>query len=209
MDEAVGTDTREQIINVAEQLFMQYGIRSVTMDDIAKTLTISKKTIYQHFKDKNEIVILATRSALEKDAAMMGNIKQHAQNSVEELVLFSRYYREHLLNVNPSILHDLQKYHPEGWSYFQQFKHQVFIESVEETLVNGIKEGYFRPEIVPKILARYRIEQTEMCFDNEIFPRNQFDFKTVQLQLFDLFVYGIVTVRGRELYEKYSNNNQN
>lgn len=201
-------DIKEKILAQSTDLFLRYGIRSVTMDTIAKELGISKKTIYQYFKDKNEIVETITRLYLENEKALFCKIKQSSNDSIEELVNVTRCLRETMANMNPSLLYDLKKYHYKAWNMFLEYKENVFKESIKSSIQKGIEEGNFRPEINPDIIAIMRFEQVQMAFDSDIFPVNRFDFREVQMQLFMHFVFGIVTEKGKEKYIKYLHENQ-
>lgn len=188
---------------------MNYGFRSVTMDDIAKRLGISKKTIYQHFRDKDEVVRLATFRILEREKTLLDHIQNQAKDAIHELHLLSNYLRQHIVNINPSALFDLQKYHPDAWEIYLNFKDKVFLQSVEATLNRGMKEGCFRPNIDPKILSVLRIELIHLSFDDRVFPKGEYDWREVHSQLFDHFTYGILTPKGVQAFEKYSENSQN
>jgi len=197
----------EKIIVGARELFMQFGIRSVSMDDIARHLSMSKKTIYQHFKDKDEIVNEGTRSHLELQRAQFGDIIGKASNAIEELHLLSKCVRQEFSQLNPSLLFDLKKFHPEAYEQYEQFRNKDIYNDIIDNLNRGIMEGYFRPEIDKEVLAKLRLEEIQLSFDGSVFPRDQFDFVNVQIQMFQHFVYGIVTQEGKELYENYQREN--
>jgi AcrR family transcriptional regulator len=172
------------------------------MDEIARELGISKKTIYQYFKDKDDLVCEATSYILDCDRKEFEEIQTQSDNSIEELFLISKCLRRNFENLNPSILFDLKRYHPKAWDIFIEFKEKFFKETVRQTLNKGINEGYFRPEINVDILTILRLEQVQMSFDPRIFPKGQFDFKEVQMQFFDHFVNGIFTEKGRTYYRE-------
>ena len=104
-------DSKEKLLKGAEDLFLRYGLRSVSMDDIARHLGVSKKTIYQHFADKDEVVATVAKSQMERQRDLFESIGKTAKNSVEELVLMSFALKETMKNINPSLLFDMQKYH--------------------------------------------------------------------------------------------------
>ena len=105
--------------------------------------------------------------------------------------------------MNPTLLFDLQKYHPKAWNIWLNHKNKFIRESVVRNLKQGVEEGYFRPEMNLDIIAAMRIELVELAFDDEIFPTSKFKVSEVQMQIFDHFVYGLVTEKGRKLYQKY------
>lgn len=200
-------DNKEKLLKGAEDLFMRYGVRSITMDDIARHLGISKKTIYQHFADKDDVVVSVAKSRLEKQRQQFDKVTAESKNSVEEMVKLSYCIKENMRNTNPSVLFDMQKYHQRAWNVWLEFKHKFIRQSVIQSLKRGIDEGYFRPDINIDILVTMRLEVVQMAFDNMIFPRDQFNLTEVQSHLFDHFVYGILTEKGKKLYQKYKETN--
>ena len=202
--------TKEKILKGAEELFTKYGVRSISMDDIARHLSVSKKTLYQHFADKEDIVTMACKNHLEKNAAEFESIQKTASNAIDELAKLSVCLKRNMQDMNPSLLFDLQKYHPKAWSEWVNHKNKFIRSSVERNLKQGIQEGYFRSDINSKIIAAMRLELVQIAFNEEIFPREQFRLAEVQMQIFDHFVYGVVTDKGRKLYQKYKdvNNHQ-
>jgi AcrR family transcriptional regulator len=196
-------DIREKILEGTEMLFTKYGIRSVSMDDIARHLSVSKKTLYQHFADKDELVYRMSERYLARTSKNYDQIKTTSGNSVEELSRISVRMKQDFQNMNPSMLFDLQKFHPKAWSLYNQHKTEVISESVVSNISQGIRDGLFRTDLSPNILARLRMAMLESGFNETIFPRDQFNFVEVQSQIFELFVFGMCTEKGRKLYQKY------
>jgi TetR/AcrR family transcriptional regulator, cholesterol catabolism regulator len=194
---------KDKILKGAEDLFMKYGIRSISMDDIARHLSVSKKTLYQHFADKEDIVTMTCQSHLNRNSQEFINIKDKSTNAIEELANISMCLKRSMEDINPSLLFDLQKYHPRAWSVWLNHKNKFIRDSVVRNLRQGIEEGYFRPEINTEIIAAMRLELVQLAFDEEIFPREKFRLPDVQMAIFDHFVHGLVTERGRKLYLKY------
>lgn len=177
------------------------------MDDIAKHLSISKKTIYQYFKDKNDLVVNVTQNHLEQEKQEIENIKSQTSNAIETLIEESLCLRRNITDMNPSLLYDLKKYHHQAWELYLESKEKVYIKSLVETIKSGVAEGYFRENINPEILAILRVEQIQMALENFIYPRDRFDFNDVQIQLFDHFLNGLVSEKGRKLLKKYQQAN--
>ena len=194
---------KEKILEEAGHLYMLYGVRSVTMDDIANSLSVSKKTIYQYFKDKDEIVTLSIFALIERDKQEFRNISDEAENVIEEFHLVSLCVRRMVDEINPSLLFDLKKYHTRAWEIYLNYKEDFIFNMVFDNMEKGKKEGYFRKEVNPNILARLRVEEIEMSFDNKVFPRNKFDFTEIHVQLLKHFLYGIMTDTGKKLFESY------
>ncbi len=195
----------ERIIEGGEDLFLQAGIKSVTMDDIARHLGMSKKTIYQFFRDKNELVIALVKKKLKEDEDQIADIMSRSANVIEEMINMMKCSEEIFSRINPIVIHDMQKYHPEAWAEFQRFKAEVLISTMEELLSKGIKQGYIRPDIDVRIIARMRVTQVEMGFNTAIFPMAEFNPWKVQVQFLEHFNYGICTLKGYKLLNQYKN----
>lgn len=195
----------ERIIQGGEELFLTAGIKSVTMDDIAKHLGMSKKTIYQFFKDKNELVIALVKKKLQEDEDQMCALISKSGNVIEEMINMMKCSEEIFSRINPIVIHDMQKYHPQAWQQFQDFKASVIVRTLEELLTKGIQQGYIRPDIDVKIMARMRVMQVEMGFNTNIFPLAEFSPWKVQYQLLEHFNFGICTLKGFKLLDEYKN----
>ncbi|GAA3986061.1 TetR/AcrR family transcriptional regulator [Mucilaginibacter dorajii] len=202
------SQTLERIIQGGEDLFLQAGIKSVTMDDIAKHLGMSKKTIYQFFKDKNELVLALVKKKLKEDEDQMLEFMSRSTNVIEEMINMTKCSEEMFSRINPIVIHDMQKYHPEAWKEFQNFKSDVLVSTLEELLTKGIKQGYIRPEIDVKIIARMRVNTVELGFNTSLFPVAEFNTWKIQVQFLDHFNYGICTLKGYKLLNQYRNINE-
>lgn len=194
---------REKILEGAEKLFFQFGVRSVSMDDVARDLSMSKKTLYQYFKNKDELVSEVTREHMNTEKKEFCQIIDSTSNAIEELYNISNCMRQHMQNMNPSLMYDLQKYHPEAWQHFLDYKNEFIRGTVVNNIIRGKKEGYYRSEIDEEILSIIRVETIQNIFDNRIFPKDKFHFSDVQLQVFDHFVHGLLTEKGTERYKEY------
>ena len=195
-------DIQKKILTAANTLFSKYGVRSVTMDDIARHITVSKKTLYQYFNDKDHIVSEAMGLHMERMMDEYAEIFDKNMSAIEELREISKCFRRSLMEVNPSLLFDLQKYHADAWDKWQGYKKSFVKNSILKNIVKGQKEGYYRGELDAEIIAVFRMEQVEISFNDNVYPREQFDFKQVQLMLFDHFAHGLLTNKGLELYQQ-------
>ena len=194
---------KDRIIRGSEELFMKYGVRSVSMDDVARHLSMSKKTLYQYFADKDEIVTMVATYHMEKDQKQYESFHTSAKNAIDELVKISSCLKKDLQKMNPSLLFDLQKFHAKAWSAWLGHKQLFIRDSIVRNLKQGIEEGFFRSEINTDILSTMRLELIQLTFDEQIFPSSKYNLAEVNLQIFEHFIYGILTDKGRKVYEKY------
>ena len=196
-------DIKDRIISGATELFLQYGIRSVSMDDVARHLSMSKKTLYHYFADKDEIVTMVADFHMASDQKKYDEMRTASKNAIEELVKISTCLKRDFQKMNPALLFDLQKYHAKAWLAWLSHKQKYIKESVMRNLKQGIEEGFFRSEMNVSVLAVARLELIQLTFDNRAYPPEQFNLAEVSSQLFEHFVYGLLTDKGRKAYEKY------
>ena len=178
------------------------------MDDIARQLGMSKKTVYQNFKDKDEIINVLLETSLKENDERLKQLERDSEDAVQEIILIMKHISDMFSRINPMLFYDLQKYYAEAWKKFQDFKQQSMIKMVETNLNQGIKEGYFRNDIKVRILAKMRIEQIEIAMNSTTFPPDKFNIAEVQIAMIDHFLHGITTLKGHKLLNKYKNINE-
>jgi len=201
-------ENKERILQKATDLFMRYGIRSITMDEIAAQLGISKKTIYQFFTDKDamvEAVVNEEMNAKEEDCQ---GYRKEAENAVHEIFLAMDGMQEMMKTMNPQLMYDLEKHHPVAYKRLKQYKYQFLFTIVKENLDRGLGEGIYRTGINIDLITRHRIESAFMPFNPEAFPQNKFPMNQTCQELAVLFLHSICNEKGKKLIEKYLNERQ-
>ena len=196
-------NTKDRIRHKADELFMRYGLRSVSMDDIANSLGISKKTIYQFFADKNELVDAVLEETLSYSKQNCDKARHTSGNAVEEIFLSMDIAEQIFRNMHPSVLYDMQKYHPQAFARFLKHKNDYLYSVVSKNLERGIKEELYRPEIDIEILSRFRVESMVMSFNPEFYISQKHNVAEVEQQLIEHFLFGIASLKGYKLILKY------
>src|SRR5690606_337240 len=196
-------EMRERILGKAEELFMQFGIRSVSMDDIASQLGISKKTIYHSFADKNELVdaVIEQNIHCRQDDCMLYGKK--ALNAIHEIFITMENLMEQFQHMNPVVLYDLEKFHIKSFKKYMAFKNQFLLDIIRKNLEWGIKEELYRPDIDVEILSRFRLESMMLAFNIHLFPPAKFNLAHVVHEIIELYVFGVVTLKGYKMAQKY------
>ena len=197
-------EVKERILQKATDLFMRYGIRSITMDEIATQLGISKKTIYQFFTDKDEIVEAVFDREIQKNEQECRRFRGSSENAIHEIFIAIEEMEEMLKAMNPQIMYDLEKHHPKSFKKFKDYKYQFMFRVVKENLQRGIENELYRPEINIDIVAKHRIESAFMGFNQDIFPHSRYKISEVCYELTFVFMHSITTAKGKKLIEKYS-----
>jgi TetR/AcrR family transcriptional regulator, cholesterol catabolism regulator len=201
-------EIKERIIAKAREQFFRYGVKSVTMDDIAGELGISKKTIYQHFEDKDAIVHQLMLTEMDQDKCDWDILNESSKNVIEKTVKSMDIFKQAFTEINPSTFFDIKKYHPKTWALFQEHKQNFILGAIRQDLLEGIEQGFFRPDIKVDILAKMRMEQIELGFDPQMFPPNKFSIIEVELTMLDHFIRGVLTEKGLEVYQAYQKTNK-
>ncbi len=196
-------EPKERILEGARELFFKHGTKTITMDDIAKHLGMSKKTLYQYFSNKNEVVESMMLRQLHEHECECQRMANESSNVIEEVFSIMKNMGEFFSQMNPNLFYDLQKYHSSSWSIFKKFKDEYMVKMVEESINKGIKQGVVRTDVNPKIIAKLRMKQVEMGFDADVFPPDKFTIIDVQLSLIDHFLHGICTLKGHKMINKY------
>lgn len=201
-------DTKHRILQASFELFSRFGIKSVTMDDIAKHLSMSKKTIYQFFRDKDEVVHTLLEQRLLLDCAEFEEISKKAPNVVEEVFSHMKKLHKMFLNANPNMYYDLRKHHPRTWQLVTNFRNDTGLGTVVRALEKGKSDGLVRPDVNSQILARLRMEEIELGFNPTIFPPDQHTIIDVQIAMVEHFLYGVCTLKGHKLINKIKDVNE-
>lgn len=188
---------RLRILEESFKLFSQSGIKNVTMDEIARQMGISKKTIYQCFESKDDIV----NAILETHISCLSN--QNEGNIIEQIFFLIDTGKEILSRLNPMIFHDLQKHYPKAWKIYQDFSNNHCMNMIKKQIEIGVEQGYFREDIQVDILIRLRVLEMEMPFNQTHFSSTNFSISQVMSELSEHFIYGLCTAKGYEAIENY------
>lgn len=206
MDQEKKSEFGRRIAEVGFSLFRQYGVRAITLDEIALQLGISKKTIYEYFTGKDELVTEILRQRIGQVQEMFNRLSVEARDAIEANLLMCQFLDGLFRNMNPVVVVDLQKYHPDAFKIYQDHMFGFVINSMRRNLARGVEEGLYRPEADQEIMARYRVESSNMCFKPGVFPKDHFEMSRVQRQLLEHFLFGIATEKGYRLLMEYKKN---
>ena len=196
-------DLRNQILEKSEALFLRYGLKSVTMEDIARKLGISKKTLYQFVDNKADLVAQIMMAHIEKEKALMEGLRANSDDAIEEMLQIARYGIQQLRKLSPSVMYDLQKYYQHLWQMVQKL-HRVYVHRlIQENIERGIAQGVYRADINPDILAKIYVMSTMSVVDDEVFPIKNYNKENLFIEFIKYHIYGIASPKGLKLYEKH------
>jgi len=201
-------DMKARIQQKAEELFKHYGIRSVTMDEIAGQLGISKKTIYHFYSDKDALVKDTFKSITDNNKEKCRMAKDLSENAIHERYLASNAAQEVFSNLNPSVLFDLNRFHPTVFAEFEKFEKEVLFKLIKENILRGIKEGLFRKDIDVDIVTWMQLELVSAVFNHEEVLSGKTSPAHFDKQVKDFFLHGLCTPKGLNIISKYKQQRQ-
>jgi TetR/AcrR family transcriptional regulator, cholesterol catabolism regulator len=180
------------------------GIKSVTMDDVSKELGISKKTLYQHFENKYQLVEAVITTHVEREKACIDEIAEGAKDALEEMVKIGVLLASTIEDVSPSTLFDLQKYYFKTWKILMKNQDERIVNSIIQNIEKGIAGGYYREDVNAEVIARIYAKATYMIVDEIANPNSQFTRKEMIWELHNYHIHAIATSKGLKLWKKYN-----
>lgn len=196
-------EKKRLIIEQANEVFMRLGIKSVTMDDMARNLGISKKTLYQYVSDKNDLVFQSLQLNCDYERDVINEVCKRGLNAIDESFEVSKWVVEQLKKIHPSIHYDLEKYHPEAFHHFRKTQNESVYKCISQNLEKGISGGLYREDINIHVITTVYLTRMDVVFDGQLFPPKDYDFAEVYLETFRYHIRGIASQKGIEyLVEK-------
>jgi TetR/AcrR family transcriptional regulator, cholesterol catabolism regulator len=196
-------EPQEKILKTSLGLFFKYGIKHVTMDDIAKELGMSKKTIYQFYKEKDDLVNQLCSIELNAQEFQFDEMNRTAKDPIHEIMMISDKMRVMMQNINPMFFLDLQKFYPSAFKRFQEFKENCAYRNVHANIKKGIELGVYRPDLDAEFVSRLRLAQIDMLMFGNYFSYEKVSFAKTHELVLDIFIFGICTVKGHKLFNNY------
>jgi TetR/AcrR family transcriptional regulator, cholesterol catabolism regulator len=191
----------QRILEQVVKLYHRYGVKSVTMDDVAKQLGISKKTIYEFFSDKEDLVKQVLLFEHDHSCGFLKAIENRKLNAIEELFEVYKMINTLLREYNPSMEYDIRKYYPGLFLKVRDIKRKRMFESVLKNLNQGKKEGLYRKDLHAKIIAKLHVFRTESLLDNDMFTQEELTSLKMFHEIFVYHLQGILSHEGRSFFE--------
>jgi AcrR family transcriptional regulator len=198
------TNTTQDInwIDRVERLFMRFGIKSITMDDVAADLGISKKTLYQMVESKDALVIKVLENHISREKSQCLQLASMAPNALEEIFIIMDSNSQEMAQMKTNIVNDLQKYHRQAWELVQKFHFEFVFKVIRENLQRGRKEGFYREDFDIDILAKLHLATAFNLFDPHLFPDGAAERVVLFREYMLHYLHGIVSPKGLTYLKK-------
>ncbi|MEZ4912305.1 MAG: TetR/AcrR family transcriptional regulator [Saprospiraceae bacterium] len=193
-------ELRQSLINVAYKLFLKYGVKSVSMDDIAGKLGVSKKTIYCNVSNKDALIDIVVDKYICDDKEKIENIIKQSENAIEEIIHISIHGINFMQDMAPSLMMDLQKYHHDTWIKITKDHFHYIEKMIEDNLLRGQNEGFFRTDLNQKIISRVHASLILNLFTTDELISDQIDKVTLYKEIVKYHIFSIVNDKGKQYF---------
>ena len=183
-------------------LFKRYGIRSVTMDDISSELGMSKKTLYQEFKDKDDLMNQVIVFDMAQSRRLLEEVNQSYTDAIHELFMLNRGMHSARTLYSPTFYFDLRRYYPQIYARWMEDKRSNMYRVITDNLKKGKREGLYRAEIDEHIIGRLHIARVEMLEANDLIEDHELMSKEFIQEVFSYHLHGICNERGLKLFAR-------
>lgn len=199
---------REEILHKATELFLNYGFKSVTMDDLAERMGISKKTIYTHFDNKTKLVEETTMNLFWEISNGIDHIVSLKKNPIEELYEIKKFVMSRLKDEKASPQYQLQKYYPKLFETLKNKEFCIMQDCVVDNIKRGMEIGIYRENLDVQFVARIYFAGAVSLGDLDLFPNTMFTKLELEDYYLEYHLRGIVTPEGRKKLNEIINSNQ-
>jgi TetR/AcrR family transcriptional regulator, cholesterol catabolism regulator len=196
-------EIKHKILQSAENLFMRYGFKSITMDDVSRELGISKKTLYQYFTDKHDLVSNCITNHLNNTNCSCNNIINENDDAIDAMVKITEFVGNQLKSINPSALYDLKKYFRESWDLLDKNMKSFVYDNIKKNIEQGQKKGYYRKDLKIDIVAAIYVHLINLVIDPEFVGKGQ-DTRALHLEIIKYHIHAICTAKGQEFFAEKS-----
>jgi AcrR family transcriptional regulator len=196
-------EIKERIQTKANHLFRRYGVKSITMDEIATQVGASKKTIYQYFSDKDELVDAVVRTTIQYSQHICDVNKANSKDAIHELFQAMDFVQQIFSDMNPAMMYDLEKFYPQSYKVFLDHKNKYLYDVIRENLKRGIAEELYRSDLNIDIITKFRLEGMMLAFNQDIFPASKFNLADLHTTIIEHFLFGVASLKGYKLILKY------
>ncbi len=195
-------ENKHEIFEKVIVLYKKYGIKSVTMEDVSRELGISKKTLYNFIKDKEDLINQVIDHEFKLKENCFDRIINKDLNAIEQLFEVNNYMKEQIKYFSPSLDYDLRKYYPHIYNDLHKKKRESMFQSVRDNINQGKKEGIYREDVNPELIAKLYVGRMENVHDDEYFPAEEFISPEAFKDLFIYHIRGIANEKGIKILEE-------
>jgi len=195
----------EKIVNNALSLYSNYGIKSITMEDLCRELGISKKTLYKYVNDKQDLIRKVIKYEISMQRKAMKRVYASDMNAIDELMYVNTHIHASESIHSPTFYFDLRKYYPDIYREWIAYKRNRLYELIIRNLEKGIAEGLFRKELNPEVISKLHISRVEMLHATDLVDDEELSSAKFIDEVFTYHLHGICNKTGLEYFNRKKN----
>jgi len=173
------------------------------MDDIAREMGMSKKTLYQYVDNKTDLIEQIFQQHAEEEKKVIERIRHDSADAIDEILRIARYVVAQMREMAPTTVYDLQKYYRNTWKQMDALHQRHVYTVIKDNLERGIRQGVYRSNLNPDIVAKLYVGKTSLVADEEMFPAREYNIQNLYWEYINYHIRGIASAEGQRLLEKY------
>lgn len=196
------TDELKNILERVRCLYMKFGIKSVTMDDVSRELGISKKTLYQYVTDRADLVSKVLDYEMDMQICEMHNLHNKGSNAIAEMIEMQKHVLNNLKGYNPAREYDLRKYYPELYQKYISEHRSRMIANITNNIERGKAEGIYRQEVISEMVAKILALRVEMVTENDEFNLSEYLMPQFFNEIMRYHIRGLANDKGNAILDE-------
>jgi AcrR family transcriptional regulator len=193
---------KEKLIDSATSMFLRYGVKSVSMDDMARLMGISKKTIYNHVDNKKGLVSTVIETFIKKEHKEIKKISKNASNAIEEMTMIANMVLKTLRMMKPKLTYDIKKYHPQLWTFIEEVHFSFMKETIRKNIIRGQKEGLYRAVLDDLKISKIYFGIVRLCMDEDGLDEDAIPISELFSSFISYHLHAIINDKGRKELNK-------
>ncbi|CAL2077257.1 TetR/AcrR family transcriptional regulator [Tenacibaculum sp. 190524A02b] len=193
---------KDKILEKAGEMFLNFGFKSVTMDDIARELGVSKKTLYKYFSNKVALVDAATEAVQKAIDSTILYIKEQQYNAIEEEFAVKAIFKEMFKNAKTSPMYQLKKYYPETYTKLMEREVCMFRDCNLDNLTKGVEQGLYRSDIKKDLIVNFYFTLIFGVFESDLYSHEIQEVLKIEYEILEYHIRAIATEKGLKELEK-------
>lgn len=195
--------SEKEILERSEFLFRSRGFKRVTMDDIARDLGMSKKTVYKYFRNKKDLILQNIEGKINAEKSQFCELEKNSENAVQEMIQLIQHVIRMFEGSKPRLFDELRRFYPGSWKVLDGFLKRHVYKRIFNNIERGKREKLYRENIDVDFVAKMYVSQVRSIMMEELFPRNKYKKSELFKKLIEYHIRGIANERGNELYDEY------
>lgn len=202
MSDQATKDVKTSILQRAMDMFQRYGLRAMTMDDVCRELSMSKKTLYQYFSNKADLVDQAVRHVFGAHKVAMDEISEAHENAIDRMVYRFAFLMRIMESHGPSMMFPLKKYYPKTFEWLFAQRQKTMVSALVQTIRDGQAQRLFREDLDAELVAKIHFTTMVGLADGDLQSYTLAERRILIWTAISLFIRSISTAQGLHYFNE-------